>query len=322
MSVLPKLPETEKWCLQKCPICGRENYMVVRGDIEFDGRHEIFPDMGYSFCNCYNIFYSTHVGYQHPFDQLQEVFDTMPRNKEAEFILADPFFINWNNVYEFKHWKLRENVVIWDIDSFCDAAKEIGFKVLSVERQFNDVHPQTTMVVLGKPEPEIRKSIQAAKELLKDGNVKMVEVGVRKGDHAQQVLDNWPEIEHLTLVDAWKPYDAFPNEMDQNHTRDLVIDKFLGNEKVTVLQADSVQGSLKFEDETLDFAYIDADHSYVAVMRDVRAWLPKIRKGGIIGGHDYDFEHDSVKKAVHDIFGDKVQHAENSNGLQDWWVYL
>ena len=54
-----------------------------------------------------------------------------------------------------------------------------------------------------------------------------------------------------------------------------------------VHQAQSWDAAEKYVDGSLDFVYIDADHHYDAVKRDIAAWLPKVRSGGIIAGHDF-----------------------------------
>lgn len=59
----------------------------------------------------------------------------------------------------------------------------------------------------------------------------------------------------------------------------------------------------KFKDGTVDFIYIDANHSYEGVKKDIELFLPKLSKGGIIGGHDYNKEWSGVIKAVDEIFG-------------------
>jgi hypothetical protein len=63
-----------------------------------------------------------------------------------------------------------------------------------------------------------------------------------------------------------------------------------------------------FDDNELDFVYIDASHDYDAVASDLRAWAPKVRPGGVIAGHDYGFigTKDNktdwgVKRAVHEF---------------------
>jgi len=59
-----------------------------------------------------------------------------------------------------------------------------------------------------------------------------------------------------------------------------------------------------FKDESLDLAFIDAAHSYEYVSIDIPGWLPKVRKGGILCGHDADEEHQDVLKVLHETFGD------------------
>lgn len=57
----------------------------------------------------------------------------------------------------------------------------------------------------------------------------------------------------------------------------------------------------KFEDKSLDFIFIDADHSYSGVKKDIDAWYPKVKMGGLISGHDIDMV--DVKRAVDEEFG-------------------
>lgn len=51
----------------------------------------------------------------------------------------------------------------------------------------------------------------------------------------------------------------------------------------------------------IDFVFIDADHKYKSVLADLKAWAPKVRKGGYITGHDCN--HSEVKKAIDEFFG-------------------
>jgi hypothetical protein len=72
----------------------------------------------------------------------------------------------------------------------------------------------------------------------------------------------------------------------------------------------------------VDFVYIDGNHNYRAVTEDIRAWWPKIRPNGVMGGHDfyngYARSHDGVVKAVTEFA------VTNELALQvklpDWWV--
>jgi len=61
--------------------------------------------------------------------------------------------------------------------------------------------------------------------------------------------------------------------------------------------------SRMFSNNFLDFVYIDARHDYHSVYNDINCWLPKVKKGGWIGGHDYCKEWPGVMRAVNQCFG-------------------
>jgi SAM-dependent methyltransferase len=57
----------------------------------------------------------------------------------------------------------------------------------------------------------------------------------------------------------------------------------------------------KFENESIDCIWVDALHDYDSVLKDLNAWYPKVKKGGILGGHDFNYDFGGVPKAVHDF---------------------
>jgi hypothetical protein len=67
-----------------------------------------------------------------------------------------------------------------------------------------------------------------------------------------------------------------------------------------------LEASELIKNESLDFVYIDADHEYKSVKSDYDAWRDKIRKGGIISGHDYSIQFPGVMKFVDELSGVKV----------------
>jgi predicted O-methyltransferase YrrM len=72
------------------------------------------------------------------------------------------------------------------------------------------------------------------------------------------------------------------------------------------LRKPSVEAALDFKDESQDFVFIDADHSYEAVKADIEAWYPKVRPGGMLAGHDYNEPSCGVTQAVCERFGPRV----------------
>jgi cephalosporin hydroxylase len=58
-------------------------------------------------------------------------------------------------------------------------------------------------------------------------------------------------------------------------------------EYITVLKIDSLEASKLFGDKTIDFVFLDADHTYKRVKSDIKCWLPKVKDSGTLAGHDY-----------------------------------
>lgn len=65
----------------------------------------------------------------------------------------------------------------------------------------------------------------------------------------------------------------------------------------------------RIADASLDFVFIDADHSFDGVRRDIDAWAPKVRPGGYVMGHDIHF--DTVRAAVELRYGDAYRTADD-----------
>ena len=62
----------------------------------------------------------------------------------------------------------------------------------------------------------------------------------------------------------------------------------------------SLEASKEFDDDYFNFVFIDGDHSYKAVLQDIKAWYPKIKECGIIGGHDWHLPE--VRTAFAEVF--------------------
>lgn len=151
------------------------------------------------------------------------------------------------------------------------------------------------------------------------------EIGVWKG-HSISFLAN--EIRKLNYgnVEIYA-IDLFEDTCDSVLTRDKEIKKeieIISSIYNTVLQRSNTRDLIKdiksisweapslFKDEYFDFVFIDADHTYESAKKDILSWLPKVKKGGIISGHDYSHNHKGVIKAVDEIFGkDKKIHSSS-----------
>jgi len=90
------------------------------------------------------------------------------------------------------------------------------------------------------------------------------------------------------------------------------------------LRVRSTDAAALFPDGSLDFAFVDADHSYAAVRADLSAWWPKVRAGGLLCGHDYGVYGDAtgewgVRRAV-DEFAGTIQRKPGLGADGTWCV--
>lgn len=73
----------------------------------------------------------------------------------------------------------------------------------------------------------------------------------------------------------------------------------------------SVHAAERFSDGSIDFAFIDAAHDEASVRADIRAWRPKVKRGGTLAGDDYN-TYESVRKVVHGELGGNYKVENNS----------
>ena len=87
---------------------------------------------------------------------------------------------------------------------------------------------------------------------------------------------------------------------------DDIYNRFLRNTApypfVTAMRMTSLEAVREFVDESIDWIFIDGDHSFGAVRGDLRAWWPKVKRGGLVSGHDHSWR--SVRLAVASHFPD------------------
>jgi len=149
------------------------------------------------------------------------------------------------------------------------------------------------------------------------------EIGVFGGDLSQRLLRR-ADLD-LYMVDSWtsvhKPQYAesedfhatlTQEQQDQYYEITRAATAFAGP-RAKIIRKDSVEAAKDIPDRSLDFVFIDADHSYEGCLADIKAWLPKVKFGGYICGHDYensDFPKFGVKRAVDETF-DRIELGEN-----------
>ena len=146
-----------------------------------------------------------------------------------------------------------------------------------------------------------------------------VEIGVESGAYSDILLAANPNL-FLHSIDSWKSYRAY-----RDHTSQEKLDRFYENTKQTlakygrrsiILKEYSMSAVDKFQDNSLDFVYIDGNHSFVHVAQDINYWLKKIKPGGIIAGHDYKKHKQGIN--IHVV--QAVKGFTDSYFIKPWFV--
>lgn len=116
-----------------------------------------------------------------------------------------------------------------------------------------------------------------------------VEIGVAEGWYSSQIM-KLGQVEKMYGVD---PYTRHNGYVDYRLSKTFERLKAKAHERLDkypnyeFIEDFSVNAAKRFEDNSLDFVYIDGDHSYEAVIDDLNSWYPKVKPGGILAGDDY-----------------------------------
>lgn len=164
-----------------------------------------------------------------------------------------------------------------------------------------------------------------------------VEVGVQRGCFSEYILNNWKG-RALYSVDAYKCFpkteywdvsNVAQDEQDRIYEEARNRLSCFGKRSRIIRQL-STEAAKEFKERQLDFVYLDAIHSYEGVVEDLCVWHPKVRVGGIFGGHDYlDGEVGGtlfgVKQAVDEFaekHGYRVRITRGEADFKSWFIFL
>lgn len=132
------------------------------------------------------------------------------------------------------------------------------------------------------------------------------EIGTAEGLFSRDILKYW-KASKLYSVDLWAKIPdqsgdgGFENDWhEKNYQNALSLLKEFGDKSV-ILRGISWDMAAHVPDESLDMVYIDCGHSYECVSKDLAAWMPKVKKGGLVAGHDINNSMYGVRRAVDEI---------------------
>lgn len=152
------------------------------------------------------------------------------------------------------------------------------------------------------------------------------EIGVWKGAFSEKLCLKNPLLKELLCVDPWVSYPAWldtKNTLPQEQAERFMAKAYeeartrlAPLSRCTLIRDFSVEAAKQVPDGSLDFIYIDANHTREAVTADLIAWTPKVRAGGFCAGHDYRMFPN--KPTIHVI--EAVQDFTAAHGIDPWFV--
>lgn len=148
------------------------------------------------------------------------------------------------------------------------------------------------------------------------------EIGLEKGKNAQTMFEIIPNLK-LYCIDPYKHHPRYSyaaaryvHTWNEDYLAGIKNQAYkrMRDRNAVIIEKFSEDAIKDVADNSLDFVYIDGDHSYDFVMLDIILWGRKVKKGGIVSGHDYYYDsdkegrHAKVTQAINDYTN--VHHIE------------
>lgn len=122
------------------------------------------------------------------------------------------------------------------------------------------------------------------------------EIGVYRGAYSVNLLKNIPGLK-LYGVDSWERYTGYrdyPGEVFPDAQKEAT--EKTKNYDCKLIKGWSHEVVKEFEDRSLDFVYLDGNHAYEYCVQDLALWSKKVKRGGVIYGHDFEDYHDKWQR--------------------------
>lgn len=159
-----------------------------------------------------------------------------------------------------------------------------------------------------------RPSLAFAKNYFKNKKVTVIEIGTAEGEHALQIPKNL-NVEKIYLIDPWTSYKEYETGENFNKTFEI-CKKRLKKYKDKIIYVRDFSDNVVKKVPNADYIYIDGNHNYKFVKKDIENYYPKVKDNGILGGNDINLF--DVSKALVEYCG-KNKLVPQIKHL-DWWI--
>jgi len=220
------------------------------------------------------------------------------RSDADEFIKASDLFL-FTSKFELNPLVVKEAlcyedlpIMMFNLETYMNKYDNIDNITYLNGSIINDTKSVTTLLNLKNNNIIKMKTRDEYPILLNSlGLKKGVEVGTFKGEFTKTIISKWDG--EIYMVDVWRPlsieeYNDSSNHEFNSNVYSEAMTSIKGHEdRCFMLRMKGEFAINLFQDESLDFIYIDANHSYDSVKEDMELWFPKLKKGGLFSGHDY-----------------------------------
>lgn len=144
------------------------------------------------------------------------------------------------------------------------------------------------------------------------------EIGVERGQFSKRLCTSNPGLK-LYCIDPWLAYPGYREHVTQSKLDDFYAETQwrLAPFDCVIIRKPSIEAAADIPTRSLDFIYLDGNHSLLHVVQDLCYWVPKVRRGGIVAGHDY--AHQSNKRLpMHVIEG--VNAYVQAYEIKQWFL--
>ncbi len=147
------------------------------------------------------------------------------------------------------------------------------------------------------------------------------EIGVEKGEFSEKICKVGLE---LYAIDPWSAYHGAGrsglDQTKQDSLYNLSVQVLSPYANCKIIRKTSMDAVKDFKAESLDFVYIDGNHCFRYVSEDIYEWFWKVKKGGIISGHDYHFTFMGANNGASHV-GPVVDAFIKAMGIDNFYVF-
>ncbi|OUU50894.1 MAG: hypothetical protein CBC25_07250 [Pelagibacteraceae bacterium TMED65] len=167
---------------------------------------------------------------------------------------------------------------------------------------------------------------------MQDKIIEGAEIGVYEGDHGEYILNNnyfkesRVKLKKLSLIDPFSEYTDSNGKVffageDGNKFYEKVKKRFSEYKNAELIRKTSEDAAKDFEDETLDFIYIDGDHNYAPFKKDLEIWYQKLKKNGVLCGDDYGIPFsEGIIRGLNEFSFEKKIQFHNVHDSSQWFL--